>query len=176
MNYIWGASIVETCLRMMLELWELRNDEIHGKEEAAIEHKRKERVAMTVRQLHKLEEHARPSDSNLFYQDMEATIERVPAATLEAFIAMKTKAIHNSVREWAKRSTGKCKSIVHWIRIKGKNNTEAIERLEKRQREFYRHEAHKKPRKKKRNRDSAVYSTMRQTALSGFTSLKNDLY
>ena len=107
---------------------------------------------------------------------MEATIERVPAATLEAFIAMKTKAINNSVREWAKRSTGKCKSIVDWIRIRGKNNTEAIERLEKRQREFYRHEAHKKPRKKKRNRDSTVYSTMRQTALSGFISLKNDLY
>ena len=107
---------------------------------------------------------------------MEETIERVPAATVEAFIAMKTKAINNSVREWAKRSTEKCKSIVDWIRIKGKNNTEAIERLEKRQRVFYRHEAHKKPRKKKRKRDSTVYSTKRQTALSGFISLKTDLY
>ena len=41
MDYIWGASIVETCLRMMLELWELRNDEVHGKEEASIEQKKK---------------------------------------------------------------------------------------------------------------------------------------
>jgi len=34
MDYIWGASIVETCLRMMIDLWEMRNEEVHGKEEA----------------------------------------------------------------------------------------------------------------------------------------------
>ena len=79
----------------------------------------------------------RPSDSILFYQDVEATIERVPAATLETFIAMKTKAINNSVREWAKRSTGKVKSIVDWIRVGGKNNTESIDRIEKRLRDYY---------------------------------------
>ena len=160
---------------MMIELWEMRNEGVHGKEAAAIEQKRKERAAITVRELHNLEEQARPSDSNLFYQDVEATIERVPAATLEAFIAMKTKAINNSVQKWAKRSTGRVRSIVDWI-VRGTNNKEAIDRIEKRQREFYRHEAHKKPRKKKRNRDSTVYSTMRQTALNGFISLKNDLY
>ena len=132
MDYIWGASIVETCLRTMIDLWEMRNDEVHGKEAASIEQKRKERAAITVRELHKLEEQSRPSDSILFYQYMEATNERVPAATLEAFIAMKTKAINNSVREWAKRSTGKYKSIVDWIRIREKNNTETIERIEKR--------------------------------------------
>ena len=120
MDYIWGASIVETCLRMMIELWEMRNEEVHGKEAASIEQKRKERAAITVRELHKLEEQSRPSDSILFYQDVEATIKRVPAATLEAFIAMKTKSINNSVREWAKRSTGKCKSIVDWIRVRGR--------------------------------------------------------
>ena len=150
----------------------MRNDEVHGKEAASIEHKRKERAAITVRALHKLEEQARPSDSILFYQDMETTIERVPAATLKAFIAMKTKAINNSVREWAKRSTGRVRSIVDWIRVRGTNNKEAIDRIEKRQRDFYQHKAHKKPRKKKRNRDSTVYSTMRHTALSGFISVK----
>ena len=106
---------------------------------------------------------------------MEATIERVPAATLEGFIAMKTRAINNSVKKWAKWSTGRVKSIVDWI-VRGMNNKEAVDRIEKRQRDFYRHEAHKKPRKKKRKKDSAVYSTMRQTALSGFISLKKDLY
>ena len=176
MDYIWGASIVETCFRMMIDLWEMRNEEVHGKEEATIQQKRKEKAAITVRALHKLEEQARPSDSILFYQDVEATIERVPATTLEAFIAMKTKPINNSVREWAKRSTGRVKSIVDWIRVGGKNNKEAIDRIEKRQRDFYQHKAHKKSKKKKRSRDSTVYSTMRQTALSGFISLKNDLY
>ena len=118
MDYIWGASIVETCLRMMIDLWEMRNDEVHGKEAASIEQKRKERAAITIRELHKLEEQSQPSDSILIYQDMEATIKRVPAATLEAFIATKTKAINNSVREWAKRSTGRVRSIVDWIRVR----------------------------------------------------------
>ena len=34
MDYIWGALIVETCLQMMIDLWELRNEEVHSKEEA----------------------------------------------------------------------------------------------------------------------------------------------
>ena len=176
MDYIWGASIVETCLRMMIDLWELRNDEVHGKEATIVEQKRKEKAVTTVRALHKLEEQARPSDSILFYQDVEATIERVPATTLEAFIAMQTKPFNNSVREWAKRSTGKFKSIVDWIGVGGKNNKETIDRIEKILRDYYRHKAQKKPKKKMRSRDSTVYSTMRQTALSGFISLTNDLY
>ena len=155
----------------MIDLWEMRNDEVHGKEAASIEQKRKERAAITVQELHKLEEQARSSNLNLFYQDVEATIKRITATTLEAFITMKTRAINNSVRERAKPFTGKCKSIVDWIRVEGKNNTESIDRMEKRQRDFYRHEAQKKRRKKKRNRDSTVYSKMRQTALSGFMSL-----
>ena len=34
MDYILGASIVETCLQMMIDLWTLRNEEVHGIEEA----------------------------------------------------------------------------------------------------------------------------------------------
>ena len=74
---------------------------------------------------------------------------------------MKTRAINNSVREWSKRSTGKVKSIVDWIRVGGTNNKESIDRIEKRLRDYYRHEAHKKPKKKMRSRDSTVYSTLR---------------
>ena len=88
---------------MMIDLWEMRNEEVHGKEEATIQQKRKEKAAITVRALHKLEEQARPSDSILFNQDVEATIKRIPVATLEAFVAMKNKLINNSVREWANR-------------------------------------------------------------------------
>ena len=89
---------------------------------------------------------------------------------------MKTRPIHNSVSKWAKQSTSKVKSIVEWIRTGGKNNKEAIERIEKRLRDHFRHKAHTKPKKKTKRRDSTIYSTMRQTALSDFISLKNDLY
>jgi hypothetical protein len=29
-NYIWGASIVEILLGKIIELWKIRNDEVHG--------------------------------------------------------------------------------------------------------------------------------------------------
>ena len=30
MDYIWGTSIVEAYLQMMIDLWELRNEEVQG--------------------------------------------------------------------------------------------------------------------------------------------------
>mmetsp|Transcript_3892 Transcript_3892/g.4016 ORF Transcript_3892/g.4016 Transcript_3892/m.4016 type:complete len:162 (+) Transcript_3892:2-487(+) len=161
----------------MIDLWEMRNEEVQGKDERAKQQKRKDKAAIAVWALHKLQKQARPSDSFLFYSDVEAEIENATSAKLEAFIAMKTRLIHNSIRKWVKRSTSEVKSIVEWIRIRGKNNKEAIERIEKRLRDHFRHEAHKKtPKKKTKGRDSTVYSTMRQTALSGFISVKNNLY
>ena len=55
----------------MIDLWELRNEKVHGKEEATKQQKRKAKAAISVRVLHKLEEIARPSDSILFYQDVK---------------------------------------------------------------------------------------------------------
>ena len=48
MDYIWGASIVETCLQMMIELWEMRNEELYGKEEGTKQQIRKEKAATRV--------------------------------------------------------------------------------------------------------------------------------
>ena len=176
MNYIWGASIIETCLRMMIDLWEMRKEEVYGKEEVTKQQKRKEKAAISVGDLHKLQEIARPSDSILFYQDVEKEIEQRTAAKLEGFVAMKTRLIHNSFRKWADRAISGAKSVVGWIRIGGKKKIEIIEKTENRQRVQFKNEQYKKPRKKTIKRDSIVYFAMRQTSLCGFISLKNDLY
>ena len=47
-DYIWGASIIETCLQMMIELWEIRNEEVHGKEVEVKQKKRKAKAASSV--------------------------------------------------------------------------------------------------------------------------------
>ena len=98
MGYIWEANIVETCLRMIIDFWEMRKEEVNGKEEITKQQIRKEKAATRVRELHKLQEIARPSDAKLFYTDMEKEIEKSTAATLEGFVEMKTKPIHNSVK------------------------------------------------------------------------------
>ena len=104
MGYIWGASIVETCLRIMIDIWEMRKEEVYGKEEVTKQQNRKEKAAVSVRDLHKLQEIARPSDAKLFYEDVEKEIEKGIAAKLEGFVAMKTRPIHNSVKQWADRA------------------------------------------------------------------------
>ena len=63
MDYIWGASIAELCLRIMIDLWEMRNEDVYSKEEVTKQQKRKAKAAISVRALYKLEEIARPSDS-----------------------------------------------------------------------------------------------------------------
>ena len=54
MDYIWGAIIVETCLQMMIELLELRKEEVHGKEVTTKQQKRKAKTDISARALHDL--------------------------------------------------------------------------------------------------------------------------
>ena len=49
MDYIQGAPIVETCLRMMIDLWETRKEEVYGKEEVTKQEKGKEKAAVSKR-------------------------------------------------------------------------------------------------------------------------------
>ena len=60
--------------------------------------KEKKKVAVSVWELHDLQEIARPSNAKLFYEDMEKEIEKGTAATLEWFVVIKTRPIHNSVK------------------------------------------------------------------------------
>ena len=43
MDYIWGTSIVETCLPMMIDLWEIKKSNKTTK-------KRKEKAAISVKE------------------------------------------------------------------------------------------------------------------------------
>ena len=56
MDYIWEALIVETYLCIIMDFQELRNEEVHGKEEVTKQQKRKDKAATSVRALHGLEE------------------------------------------------------------------------------------------------------------------------
>ena len=67
MDYIWGASIVETCLQMMIDLWEIRNKEVYGKDKEMKQQKKKAKAAISVQDLHGLQDQARPVDAFLFF-------------------------------------------------------------------------------------------------------------
>ena len=65
---------------------------------------------------------------------------------------MKTKPIHNSVKQWTDRAVIGVKSVIGWFRTGGKKNREIIERIENRQREQFKNEQYKKLRKKTKSR------------------------
>ena len=97
----------------------MNKEEVYGKEEGTKQQIRKEKAATRVRALHKQQETAQPSNAKLFYADVEKQIEISTAATLEGFVAMKTKPIYNSVKQWADKAKLGVKSIVGWIRTGG---------------------------------------------------------
>ena len=68
---------------------------------------------------------------------MENEIEKGTAATLEKFVVMKTRPIHNSVKQWADRAISGAKSVVGWFRTGGKKKRDIIERAENRQRDQF---------------------------------------
>ena len=99
MDYIWRESILETYLRMMIGLWEMRKEEVYGKEEVTKQQKKKEKAAVSMRDLNRLQEISRLSNAKLFYEDVEKEREKGTAAILEGFVAMKTRPIYNSVKQ-----------------------------------------------------------------------------
>jgi hypothetical protein len=48
---VWGASIVEVLLSQFIKLWELRNEEVHGKTEEQQEKTRKRKLCTELRTL-----------------------------------------------------------------------------------------------------------------------------
>ena len=83
--------------------WSLENIKkgVYGNEEVTKKQKRRGRATVSVRDLHKLQEIVRLNDAKLFYEHVEKEIEKETAATLEGSVAMKTRPIHNSVKQWA---------------------------------------------------------------------------
>lgn len=55
--YFLGTSIIilETYLQMMIQLWEMRNNQVHGNEEVVKQQKRKAKAAISVCLLYDLQ-------------------------------------------------------------------------------------------------------------------------
>ena len=66
-----GAAIVECFLKNMVEVWEIRNEDVHGKTKTEKQHKRKQKLAEQIRELQKKKEYVRPRDDRIFPEDPE---------------------------------------------------------------------------------------------------------
>ena len=161
-SYVWGASIVEVTLSQYIKLWELRNEEVHGKTAEQQEQTRKSKLAVEVRKLNTWKNDSRPDDMCLFHANIEDFIEGSTAQNLATYISSHKKAIMNSVKKWALSSHGRVTSILEWIQQN--NGREAIERIHNRRRTQLLADNRKK-------RQLRTQSTSRQGSIVGFLSL-----
>jgi hypothetical protein len=70
-SYIWGASVVEVTSSQYIKLWELRNEEVHGKTAEQQERTRNSKLAVKVRKLDTWKNDSRPDDMCLFHANIE---------------------------------------------------------------------------------------------------------
>ena len=87
LSYVWGASIIEVLLKHFILLWELRNEEVHGKTAEKQEHMRKTKLSESVRKLNNQKDQARPGDMCLFHEDIDEHIEKSTAQTIASYIS-----------------------------------------------------------------------------------------
>jgi hypothetical protein len=174
-SYIWGASIVQVLLTQFIKLWELRNEEVHGKTKEHQERTRKERLRIEVGRLNSMKDDARPSDMFLFHANEEEYIEQSTSQEIASWISSHRKAITNSVKKWAIASQTGATTILNWMR--GEENEDAIDRIHARQRHAYLNEEriNKERREAERQERRDLRSNSRQTTIIGFFTLHNVL-
>jgi hypothetical protein len=162
-NSVWGASIVEILLSQFIKLWELRNEEVHGKTEEQQEKTRKMKLSIEVKRLNEMRDIARPSDVCLFHDDIEKYIEQSTAKTIAIFISSHRRAI---VKKYAAKSLQGATLIINWVRGENTKNDAAIDRIHTKQRNTLLHRRKEIERPEQQSRS-------RQTTIAGYYTLNN---
>jgi hypothetical protein len=163
---VWGASIVEIMLSQFIKLWELRNEEVHGKTEEQQEKTRKMKLSIEMKRLNQMRDISRPSDVCLFHDDIEKYIEQSTAKTIAIYISSHRRAIVNSVKKYADKSLQGATSILTWVRGENTENDAAIGRIHTKQRNTLLN-------KKKDIERPERQSQSRQTTIAGYFTLNN---
>jgi hypothetical protein len=166
-GYVWGAAVVEITLRHFIELWELRNEEVHGKTVQQQERTRKIKLSIDARKLTEFKDKARPVDMGLFHNDIEEFLDKSTAQTIATFISSHRKVIANSVKKHTAAASAGATSIVQWIRG-WRDNDKMIEKMHARQRKDL---LETDGRKKERRRQRRGTNNGRQKSIVGFMSL-----
>jgi hypothetical protein len=169
LSYVWGASIIKLLLKQFINLWELRNEEVHGKTAEKQEHLRKIKLSETVRRLNDQKEQARPSDMCLFHPDIDTYIEQSNSQIIASYISSHRRAISNSIQKWVSASHLGVRLIINWI--SGSNSREQIERIHTRQRRSLLINSGKKDKARVTRLRKEAEKNQRQTSIAGYYTL-----
>ena len=99
-SYLWRASVVEVLLSEFVRLWEIRNEEVHGKTKERNETLQKKKLTSETKRLNSLKDDAQPGDRFLFHDNVDEFIEKSSAKRIGSWVRSHRIAIKNSVNKW----------------------------------------------------------------------------
>ena len=138
----------------MIELWGIRNKEVHGNDDKEIEEIKKRRVVQELQQYFALRSKCRPCDRSLFPEDTSNFIKKNNSKTLSDWILRNKGWIAASIKRLKDGDIGS-HPIMDWIGTAETNDNEKLRRVRENRRrqillEQEREENKKAERKKKR--------------------------
>ena len=139
---------MECFLKKMMEVWETRNENVHGKAKTEKQHKRKQKLAEQIRELQEEKEYERPRDDHIFPEDPEECIEQSSTNHLVNWLRLYRPTIFNSKKEAEKTMSNKIKRITKYFKTT-KGYDKQHKQRERTKVEKLRHDAYSK---KKRNK------------------------
>ena len=153
-RYKWGSQVVEFTLRKMINLWEIRNKDVHGNTDKEIEEIKKRRVTAEILQYFELRQKCCVYNRDLFPEDNTEFINKNNSRTLLDWILSNKGWIAASIKRKKKGDHGSG-PIIPWLAHNDVNDAECIRRVKENRRrqllrEQEREENKKRLRKKKR--------------------------
>lgn len=167
---LWTASIVETSLKWLINLWETRNQDVHGHTETEQNPRLKAKHQITARYLLEQKHLVRPSDQWIFPSNPEEFLATLTAAQLgSSLIASRRKtSIKHSRRIEEKESSCSTDNITNFF---PPDDPYSVARVRKWQQDRLIHDAYcKKQRHKHRPTSRSA-----QRPITGYLSLHGQL-
>ena len=156
-SYLWGAAIIETILWQYIELWELRNKEVHN-DTSGDDEFIKNYYANEVKRLHTFRNQVRPGDKFLFVKDLKSFLKKSTSKMLAQYILSHRKVIYHSMEQW-KKSKVKTPSVLDWLVSSNPVNKEVVEYLHEKQRRDFNDGRQKEKRRKYRKKKYKIQSS-----------------
>ena len=112
---LWSTHVVEVCLRYSIQMWELRNTEVHGtiaKDRTCI---KLEKLTTEIFHLKGLQPQTSPRDSFLF-DDIAAMLQDANPRTMENWILSRRPAIYHSIKQAKQQASANTHNLYHWFK------------------------------------------------------------
>jgi len=112
---LWSTRVVEVCLKFSIQMWELRNTEVHGTSGKDRKRTKLDRLTTEIFHLKGLQPQTSPKDSFLF-DGIAAMLQDANSQTMEDWILSRRPAIYHSIKQAKQQASANTHNLYHWFK------------------------------------------------------------